>query len=438
MRRTLGPLLNYFKRGESKLAILSILILLFLIFFGFWKKVNIGITSFGAAMILGMIAGMKSKEIIAGFGTSLFVTLLGVFTLFSIAQANGTIELMAQKTVALVGKKTFLIPVVLYVVSCVLSMIGPGPIPVFVPMAAFSVSIACQTGFDPIVLASISTLGSFAGGPSPITPQGIIVANLSEKIGYTGISNSVFANVMFSTFICAAVIYFVYGCHKVRATEKILFSEMLKFNQQQIITMVSILVMLVAVLILGYDIGLVCFLISAILVICRVADEKQMMKGIPWGTLILITGVGVYMNVVIKVGGINLLSKGLMGIMTSATVAPIMGLTGGIMSWFSSMTGVVLPTLIPTLGVIAGKFSAVSYQELISAIYAAAAVAGCSPVSTGGGAALAAYVACGEVDSNQQIKAFNNAFLISVICVVVAVLCAFSGMFRVIGNMFVQ
>ena len=55
------------------------------------------------------------------------------------------------------------------------------------------------------------------------------------------------------------------------------------------------------------------------------------------------------MNITQKMGGIDLLSDILASFMSARTAAPLMGVTGGIMSWFSSANGVVFPTLIPAV-----------------------------------------------------------------------------------------
>ena len=79
------------------LSSLSLAVLIGVIALGFLKKWNVGILSFGAAMLMGMAAGMTQKQIVAGFNTSLFVILLGSMFLFSIAQLNGTMDLLAKR-----------------------------------------------------------------------------------------------------------------------------------------------------------------------------------------------------------------------------------------------------------------------------------------------------------------------------------------------------
>ncbi|QNK39637.1 transporter permease [Caproicibacter fermentans] len=117
--------------NATTFSMISLAVLIATIAFGFMKKLNIGILSFGIAMVLGMSIGMTQKQIIAGFNTSLFVILLGSMFLFSIAQLNGTIDLLAKKTVALAGSRGWAVPIFMYLLGFVVAILGPGTIPGF-------------------------------------------------------------------------------------------------------------------------------------------------------------------------------------------------------------------------------------------------------------------------------------------------------------------
>lgn len=158
------------------------------------------------------------------------------------------------------------------------------------------------------------------------------------------------------------------------------------------------------VMIFKVNVGLASFTAAMALSFFRVSDEGEALKRIPWGTLLLICGVGVLMNVIIVLGGIHLLSVSLASIMNAATATAILGVTAGVMSWFSSTSGVVMPTLIPTVPHIIHQMSiSVNPVEWVTAISMVSNTAGISPLSTGGALALAAYsseagAAAGEMD----------------------------------------
>jgi len=131
------------------MAILSLIFLVGTIVLGFFRKTNMGLVAFGLALILGLIADVPVKTIQGGFPTKLFVTLLGVMLLFSIAQENKTMEQLARRIVSLAGKRTALIPIIVYVFSAVLAGVGPGTVPVMGIMAVFTCSLAAEMRISP-------------------------------------------------------------------------------------------------------------------------------------------------------------------------------------------------------------------------------------------------------------------------------------------------
>ena len=83
--------------------------------------INIGILAFIGSFVVGTASlGLSEDEIFKGFPVSLFVTIVGVTYLFSVAQRNGTIDLLVQAGVKLVRGKVALIPWVLFGVAAVL------------------------------------------------------------------------------------------------------------------------------------------------------------------------------------------------------------------------------------------------------------------------------------------------------------------------------
>ena len=138
----------------------------------------------------------------------------------------------------------------------------------------------------------------------------------------------------------------------------------------------------------------------------------------PWGTMILVCGVGVLMNLVVELGGIDLLSSGLASIMTEQTAAGFSGLTAGILSLFSSTLGVVLPTLIPTVGSLIAKVgAAVTPMELCAAIGFASSTSGISPASTAGALTMGAMTSDPEFAEKFEtvisIPVFTNDELVT-------------------------
>ena len=103
--------------GHDIMAVVSLVVLIGAIVFGFIKKVNVGLLSVGLALIVGKAAGMSDSDIVGGWGTNLFMILLGTTFLFGILQANGTLDLLARKIVAAAGRQARMIPWALFVMG---------------------------------------------------------------------------------------------------------------------------------------------------------------------------------------------------------------------------------------------------------------------------------------------------------------------------------
>ncbi|MBS5283187.1 MAG: C4-dicarboxylate ABC transporter [Clostridiales bacterium] len=410
--------------------IISLVFLIAAIVLGFTKKMNVGIVSMGLAFLLGLIGRVDTEVILGGFPSKLFITLLGTMFFFCLLQDNHTLELLSKKMVALVGDKTCLIPVIIYLVSYLLSAAGPGAISVQSVMIIFAVSLAVQMKASPILLGSMAILGAVGGTTSPIALSGIIVKDLTAQMGLEGVENAVFFGVSAANFLCAAVLYIVFKGYRLRADRG--SGEVLpKFTRDQLLCIGALLVLVVAVVGLRFDVGLVSFALAVVLMLCGVVNEKAAMKLIPWSVLILICGVNVLMAVTKELGGIELLSDILASLMTPLTASPIIGLTAGIMSWFSSANGVVLPTLIPTVpDIVANVGGGANVAEMIIAIVGGATVAGISPLSTGGSLILASFSQETDAAEAEQQSIFARLFLISFGAVMIMVVFALAGGFK--------
>lgn len=415
------------------LQVVALLFLIGAIVLGFAKKMNVGVVCLGLALILGKLGGMGAGDIYKGFPYKLFATLLGIMLFFSLLQQNGTLEKISKRLISICGKNTFLVPIIVYVVSFVLSAAGPGAISVQSVTVIFAVSLAVQMKVSPVLMGVMAILGAVGGTASPIALTGIIVGDLLTEMGIEGLGTPIFIGVSVSNLICAIAVYVALGGYKFRAAEAGSKQEKEAFDRSQMISLIALLVMVVLVVGFSYDVGLICFTLSLVLMLTKAANEKAALKMIPWSVLILIAGVNVLMNITQKLGGIDLLASILASFMSTRTAAPIMGFTGGLMSWFSSANGVVFPTLIPTVPEIAQQVGGASIVQMVSAIVCSATVAGISPLSTGGSLIMASYAQETGCDEKEQQKMFGTLFAISASVVAIVFVLSLTGVLGFIG-----
>ena len=416
---------------ESTLALISLIFLVGAIALGFGRKLNVGIVAIGFALVLGKLAMASDRVIFNGFSASMFVTLTGVTYLFSIAQANGTLELMAKKIVSLAGRRTALIPVAMFILGFIISAMGPGPIPTHALVAAFGVPLALQMKANPIFICVMGQLGAMAGCGSPLSPTAVIGENLSADAGIANVTIPMFASTAICFVIFAIFVYvFIYKGYKLVGENPIKRSELPKFDRDHTLTLFAMVVMAVIVLLLKYNVGLVAFFVAVVLNLIGVGDERESLRLMPWGTILMVCGVGVLMELVISFGGIAIVVNGLTSIMNDTTVIPFFGAASGILSWFSSTSGVVMPTMIPTIPDILLSINA-NPSTLVVAIVVVANCAGLSPASSAGGQVLANYTSQGNLSTAEANKVFSQLFAISALGVVFMSILGFLGLFGI-------
>ena len=318
----------------------------------------------------------------------------------------------------------------------IVAAIGPGCVPAMAFAAAMAVPLAHETGYHPVMLLVIGNLGTYSGRFSPITPEGILIRSLLEEQGLSISITSLILNTLIGNLVLFLIVFAAYKGFRVKASDGIKIEcEKEKMRADQVIALISVAVMILLVIFVNMDVGLASFLVSAVLILLRIGDEKKAVGSVPWNTLLLVCGVGVLMNLVISTGGIDMLANSMSSIMTSGTAAGIMGVVSAVLSWFSSAIGVVFPTLIPTVGTIVNNVGGgVQTAEMVSVIALFASVAGLSPASTGGAIIMGA---CGaDEEFNRRYpgdKLFAQLLAWAFITIGVLAVMAFAGVFGWFG-----
>lgn len=165
------------------------------------------------------------------------------------------------------------------------------------------------------------------------------------------------------------------------------------------------------------------------------ADDGKCIKSVPWGTILMVLGVGALLHIVAKTGGIALLTQILAGMMSPSTASTFMALSAGLLSFVSSALGVVYPTMMPMSVGIAQQIGGINPVALMSAVAAGGSCSGISPMSTGG-AMIIAIMAVELKDrftKEQQNKVFVQLLVIAGANLLVLMACTFL-FFDVIAN----
>jgi di/tricarboxylate transporter len=415
------------------IGLLSLLLLLAAIVLGFLRKANVGILCMGFAMILTILFPdqVSAKDVLAGFSTSLFVQMAGVMYLFAIINANGTLELLAKKCVSVVPAR--LIPLVMFIIGMVLSAVGPGSIPCLAIIPVIAIPLSVSAGINPIMTAIIGDMGAMAGRMSPLTPEASVVAKLMEEQGMTGNTVPIMICTAITCVITAILVYVYYKGWRVdRPAEGAVKEKLPAFSWKQWLSLACLLVLAVGVLFLGWNVGLTGFLLGSLLIVVGCGAEKKAIGGVPWGVITMVLGVGMLMNVLKVSGGIDLLVSALEKLMGPKSAAPIMAITSGVMSFFSSGLGVVFPTLVPICGQLAASIGADGVL-LVAMVVIGGTIAGYTPISTTGALIMAGVAQQKDAEKRfPQNKMFIELFAVSFINLAVLALMAVIGVYGLI------
>ncbi len=406
---------------SSLIAIISLISLAVAIAIGCWRRINIGLLSIVFAFLVGgFLADIPAGQIVSGWPLRLFFMLLGMTLLFGIAAANGTLTLLAARCVAATRGRTRWLPPMFFLLSGVLAAMGPGNIAICAMVLPIAMTVAAEYRVPPLLMATMVIAGANAGGLSPIAPTGIIGVTLAREQGLD-IGAQVFMRQIVGQSILAATLYFVLGGYRLsRETHQTPTPP--PIDRQQVTTLLVLALVVAAIVIGRWDLGLTAFSGAALLLLMKVADERTAFAAIPLSTLVLVCGVGMLVSVAQAVGGIELMTQLLARLMNARTAAPIMAVIGGILSIISSASGVVMPTLIPAAPGVAAEVGG-DATRIIAALIMGAHVVTNSPISTLG--ALAVSAAGPEIDRD---RLFRGLFVLSLAGLGYAALLVFVGL----------
>lgn len=414
------------------LGIIALLVLILIIAIGFFRKLNVGLLAMGAAVILGYASGQFTKaEIQSGFSPSLFLTLFGLTLLIGIVTSNGSLDQIMRRIINKVGNKVWLIPIVMFVSAWLVSFVAGG----FAGMAficSISVPVIRVTGYNPIMLMIIGNAGAQCGRYSKIAPDGNIVLTLLAEQGINGGTVPLTINMTIAMILLSvmAFIFFKGYKHKNEGDVKL---ETQPITTKQWITLAGFVCMVISVIGFGMDAGLMSLTIAVILITIGVVDEKTAFNSVPWNTIMMVVGVGVLMKIVLNAGGIDILTTLISKNTNEVTASGASCLMSGIMSWFSSTLGVVVPTLTPTVGTIVEQIGgSLTPIGLLSSMLIGSSSACFSPASSVGGLILALISGDAELGKDFDAeKGFVTMFLWSVAMVIISSLLSLAGLYNI-------
>jgi di/tricarboxylate transporter len=384
------------------LAALSLCALVLALIVSCISTINVGFLAIVLAWVVGtFIGGMRVDQVLAGFPTALFLTLAGITLLFSQAQANGTLDRIAHRAVRRSGHSPGFIPIIFFVLTAALSSIGPGNIAATALMAPLGMAAAGRYGISPFLMAIMIANGASAGSVSPITPTGVVVSGITTKMGLPDVRWAVYLNNLIAHAAIAFSGYLLLGGWRLlrrsdggrtngAASALASTADDAAFEWQHWLTCAVIAALVVAVVGFNLNVGLAAFAGAVLLTLARAADEHAAVRGMPWGVIMMVCGVSTLVALLERTGGIDLFASFLARLSTPATATAVVAFFTGMISIYSSTTGVVLPALLPTIPALISRIGGGDPMALVSSMIVGGHLVDVSPLSTLGALCLAA------------------------------------------------
>jgi di/tricarboxylate transporter len=373
-----------------------------------FSTLNVGVLALALAWIVGVYLGsMNLNDVLSGFPTQLFLTLAGVTLLFTQAQLNGTLDKVAHAAVRVCRGNAGLIPVMFFLLGSVIASLGPGNVATAAMLAPMAMAVAARAAIPPFLMAIMVGNGAQSGALSPVAPTGIIVTGLMEKIGLGGYELRTYAANLAAHAIIAFAGYFLLGGlrlfrHRYVGREK--DPGATRLTAANWVTLVVIGAVLVTVLFLDANIGMAAFTGAVVLAALRVADHEQAIRKMPWIPILMVSGVSVLVALLDKTGGLNLFTAILARFATPATLTGVIAFVTGIISVYSSTSGVVLPAFLPTVPGLIERLGGDPFS-VASSMNIGAHLVDMSPLSTTGAMCIAG------ISDTEQVRPTYNKLL---------------------------
>jgi Na+/H+ antiporter NhaD/arsenite permease-like protein len=308
---------------------------------------------------------------------------------------------------------------------------GPGNIATAALLAPLAMATAARSRIPLFLMAIMVGNGANSGALSPFAPTGIIVNGIMARNGLPGLEAQTYLYNLLAHALVAFTGYALFGGVKLfrdnpapdgasPAGDPPLPepAHADAFGRRHWITVATIAVLLLSVIVAKVNVGMAAFAGAVVLVLSRAADDGEAIKRMPWRVIVMVCGVTVLISLVERSQGIDLLVSLVAKTASANTVTAVVAFFTGIVSVYSSTSGVVLPAFLPMVPGLAAALPGASPVAIAASMNVGGHLVDVSPLSTIGALCLAGVAA----DESQAL--FNKLLAWGLsMAVVAAVLC---------------
>jgi di/tricarboxylate transporter len=376
-------------------AVASLLALLVAIVLSIATRINVGLIAIAFAWLIATyVAGLGANGVVAGFPSNLFLTLVGVTLLFAAAEANGTLERLTHGAARFARGDARIMPILFFVLAAIVSSVGPGAISSVALVAPLAMAMGYRAGVSPFLTALMVANGANAGNLSPISSVGIIANNAMAESGLVGHEGKVwFANFAAHVLVAAAAYLLLGGYRPGGRADQAPPAAHGALDGKQMLTVAVIVGWIAGVVFFNLALGPSAFAAAAILILARAVEDSVALRRVPWSVIVMVCGVTVLIAILEDTGGMELFTGLLARVAAPSIVNGAVAFVTGMISMYSSTSGVVLPAFLPTVPGLVERIGGGDPLAVALSINVGSSLVDVSPLSTLGALCLAALPA---------------------------------------------
>ena len=374
-------------------AVASLLALAAAIVLSCTTQLNVGLIAIAAAWVIGVfVAGWPGEVIAGGFPTQLFLTLAGVTLLFAASDVNGTVHAIATRLMRLARGSARIVPLLFFLVAMVVATVGPGAIASVALVVPIAMALGAEARVPALLTALMVANGANAGNLSPFSSVGVIANTKMAAVGLGGHEWKVWGANFAAHLLVGLAAWAMFGGLRRPLVEGIpsRAGAPPPLGWRQRLTIAAVTTWVAAVVLFGVHIGFSAFAAAVLLIVARAADETAAVKRMPWSAILMVCGVSLLIAVLEKTGGMDLFTGLLARLATPGTINGFIAFVAGAISTYSSTSGVVLPTFLPTVPGLVARVGGGDPLAVALSINVGASLVDVSPLSTIGALCVAA------------------------------------------------
>jgi Na+/H+ antiporter NhaD/arsenite permease-like protein len=317
-----------------------------------------------------------------------------VTLLFAMAQANGTLPRLTDHAVRICRGNAGTIPVMFFVLGAAISSMGPGNIATAALLTPIAMATAMRAGIPLFLMAIMVGNGANSGALSPFAPTGLIVNTLMAKHQMPGLEAQAYLYNLGAHALMAFGGYFLFGGLRLFTAPRTGVGaaddhRATAFDYRQWLTLGVIAALIVSVLAFKVNVGMAAFAGAVVLVLAGAADDAEAIKQMPWKVIVMVCGVTVLIALVERFQGLDLIVSFVAKISTASTVTGVIAFITGLVSVYSSTSGVVLPAFLPLVPGLAVALPGSNPVGIAMSMNIAGHLVDVSPLSTIGALCIA-------------------------------------------------